>query len=362
MSLWPEYHPNLFVDRPRAMERIRRWANDHSARRVLVLVAPPGSGKSWLMRKMEEEWKSNRLTVWLNAPQLIDRQETQNPNQVLKRDAFDGWFEEIQQRASQFCTGLRPIGRFAALDAQIEALVNMVCRCALRYDPILIVDAYDEITELQALTLSLRVLAKFISRPCIRLLIAVRSESLIQEDTLRRHEERFPLTDETLNEGFARQQFEKRFAQEHPGQPLPSNLDAWMAGYRHYSWRNPAINYFLFSKALTNSISSLSHLTDSDLKECIQELIRRDGRYPPLNEEEFKVVYEIATKLGEEWSYLETEELLSTHFYTDPKIGRLLEMGVILWQAGLFYRIETSIRELLLEIRARPHANQENVV
>lgn len=211
MSLWPDYRSELFVDRPQAMEKIRHWVDDPYAKRVLVLVAPPGSGKSWLLRKIEEEWKPNRLTVWLDAPRLIHRQEEQNPDRMLNHVAFEEWFKEVQQSASRFCVDLKPIGDSVALDAQIEALIDMVCCCAVRYDPLLIVDAYDEITELQALILSLRVLAKFISRPCTRMLIAVRSESLVREDTIRRHQELFPLMQDALNKDFARQQFEKWF-------------------------------------------------------------------------------------------------------------------------------------------------------
>lgn len=356
MSFWPDYHSALFVNRPQAIERIRRWVDDPDAKRVLVLVAPPGSGKSWLLQKMEEEWKPNRLTVWLDAPQFINQQEEQNPNRMLNQTAFDDWFKQIRQTAEQFCANLGPIGNLATLDAQVEALVNMLCNCALNAYPTLIVDAYDEITEAQASTISLRVLAKFISRPCTRLLIAVRSESLIQEDTLRRNQALFYLTEDALGEDFATQQFRQWFVQEHGSQSLPTNLNAWMAAYRHYSWRNPAINHFLFSKGLSLSSDApavFTSLTASGLKECIQEIVRRGGKYEPLSDEEFEILYRIATELEEEWSYLEAEALLSISFYTNKNIRRLLEMGLLLWRAGLFYRVEASIRELLLEIEIR---------
>lgn len=361
MSLWPEYHSKLFVDRPQAIARIRYWA-DHDAERVLVLAAPPGSGKSWLLRKMEEEWKPERLTAWLDAPILIHRGENGDPNRMLDQGAFGKWFEEVKKNASRFCA-LKPIGSLVSLEAQVEALVEMVCNRALKAGPILIVDAYDEITEAQGNTLCLRLLAKFISRPCTRLLIAVRSAALIQEDTLRRNQELFYLTEETPNKDFARQQFEKWFAQAHPDQSLPTSLNDWMAAYRYYSWRNPAINHFLFSKGLSLSSGAavFTSLTDLGLKECIQEIVRRGGKYEPLSDEEFGILYRIATELGEEWSYLEAEALLSCSFHTNKSLRRLLEMGILLWQAGLFYRVETSIRELLLEIHALTLLCKEDV-
>ena len=363
MSPWPDYNSALFVNRPQAIEKIHRyWADDPNAKRVLVLVAPPGSGKSWLLRKVKEEWEPKRLVIWLDAPILI-RQEEQNPNQMLNQAAFDEWFKEVQQIAGQFCGSLRPIGLFAALDAQIEALVEMVCNCALHADPILVVDAYDEIGESRALILSLRVLAKFISRPCTRLLIAVRAESLIREDTLRRHQELFYLTKEdALDKDFALRQFEKWLAHEYPGHPLPANLNDWMATYRHYAWRNPAINHFLFCRALSTNPFELQSLGPEDLRECVQEIVQRSGKYDPLSTAEFNTVFQIATKLKPEWSYLEAETLLATSFYTNASIRRLLEMGVIRWQAGLFYRVESSLRELLLEIHARTSTPQEDAL
>ncbi|MFO3796704.1 MAG: hypothetical protein ACK8QZ_05380, partial [Anaerolineales bacterium] len=100
----------------------------------------------------------------------------------------------------------------------------------------------------------------------------------------------------------------------------------------------------------------------SDLKDCLDEIIQRTGKYPPLSHSEFETLYRLATELEEVWSYLDAEKRLGINFFANSSIHHLLEMGVIRWQAGLFYTVEASIRELLLEIHALSPAQKEDVL
>lgn len=351
-----QYTKKIFVDRPRALDTIHNWLDSGaSGKAVLTLAGPPGCGKTWILRNAADRWNKERLILWLDAPNLINLAETQEPSRMINVPAFDAWFEEAQRKAKEFCNALQPIGEIASFEARLEALVRMLCDCSLRRSPLLIVDGYDEIPDfLQAQTFSLRFLEKFIGRPCTRLVIACRSAELIQGDTLRRNQQVLYLVEvDPLSADFAAQQFKLLFQQNYGGHPMP-DAKKWMRQYQYYRWDHPFLNAFLFERGLQTSPSSLRQLTDQDFYDCIQESVRRAGHYPPLTPQEFETLYHLATELNEEWSYWQAEDLLEASFYTHPHIHRLLELGLIIWYKGLFYHLGAGIRELLREIKEIP--------
>ncbi|MDW8226432.1 MAG: NACHT domain-containing protein, partial [Anaerolineales bacterium] len=289
MNSWPDYLPSRFVNRPAALARILKWANNQAGSRVLVIVGSPGNGKTWLLNKVKEELdRRGQLVLWLDAPILIRQREEQEGTQLFNHEKFREWFDTVHHQAHRVCRHLQPIGVYASAEAQIEALVNMICDCELRYVPILIVDAYDEMSEEQAILLSLRLLDKFLSRPCTRIVMALRSEYLLRGDLLKRHREfLFLEREDPVQLTFARQQFEKWFKEKFPGRPMP-DPENWFAGFQHYSWRNPAVNYLLFEQGWREA--SPRPIERQEVRDAIQAVVQRGGRYSPLDNGKFDLL------------------------------------------------------------------------
>lgn len=353
MIEWPAYDSLLFVDRPTVLEMLRRWAQNPARSRVMALIGPPGSGKSWLLQRLQELLSNSQLTLWLNIPTLLQTKAENNNDergQMLDQDAFQTWLNDSQQRARRFCRNFGQIGHIPSPEAQVDHLAQRLSQCNLSFPPLLLVDSYDEITEDQATYFSLHFLDRFLSGPSTRILLAARSEYVLRGDRLLRDIEYLPLVKEDpLGKEFAGKQYQKWFQQKFPEQSLPEDRD-WMGRYQYYSWSNPAANYCLFERAWKGNPPALQPLQKQDFQDAIQDVVQRGGRYPALSPEELNVLQKLA-ELPPLWSSSQAEDKLEIGcFIADAMIIRLLDMGVIFHQEGLFYQIEKAVRELLLEM------------
>jgi len=357
---WDDLLEKEFVDRPNAAAEITRWVESPTEKRILSVVAPPGNGKTWILRSLYEDWSNpgKRLVLWLDAPAIIRRQEEQDTARMIEPEAFRQWFDEVQRRAAQHCHHLRPIGKIADFKAQIEALVEMLCNCDLPHSPVLIVDGYDEITERQAETLSLRLLHPFLGRPCTRLILAHRAEWPVK-DILSYKRERFFLSEkDPLSRQFALEQFERLFEQRYPGHP-PLNPSDWMDSQcRYYCWNHPFINRFLFECGLASQdVPSLAPLTPQNFVDCCKAVIERPDaqgkpRYPALTDEEFGLLHQLATQFSEKWTETKVaSEMGISLMLIDARFTRLFNAGVIVnLSPSPFYQVADGIREILREI------------
>ncbi len=361
------WQPDHFIDRPKTLRQSREWADAAQVReRVLSLIAPPGSGKTWLLRKLEAEWddpSSGRFVIWLNVPELVNRAETRDHNRMINAAAFERWFDEAQEKARKFCPGIRPISPNPTLPARVDRLVELLYDCSLRKAPIVIVDGYDEILEEQAKAVSLRLLERLIGKKCVRMIIAHRALWTVYGDTIRRTQKRLLLHElDPLSLDFALLQFEAIFQDKYPGTPLP-NPRPWMARLQHYQWDHPFINAILFDLGLQSGPSRLRGLTDQDLYDCCQTVIEHPDdhgtpRYPRLTAEEFKVLHKIAhmqKDSGEfdvEWTDTRVEEALNVNFYLDKNISKLRDLSLIVnvSETPMIYTLCKGWREFLREI------------
>ncbi|MGQ9832820.1 MAG: AAA family ATPase [Candidatus Villigracilaceae bacterium] len=360
---WDTLIEKQFVQRPQAEEKITQWVEASSERPLLSVVAPPGNGKSWILRNLYNKWgkSGDRLVIWLDAPRLINRNE-QNPAQMIQAETFLEWFREIKERANQHCGGLETISEIVDFSAQIETLVDKLCNhCNLKQAPVLIVDGYDEMSEQQAETLNLRILQPFLARPCTRLLLAHRVEWKAQGLLSYKRQVLF-LSEEDLSPKFAQEQFKRLFAETHPGAKTPDPT-GWMSKLRHYRWNHPFINRFLFERGLGGDASSFRALTEQDFYDCCQAVVERPDapggpRYSRLTKEEFTVLHQLATRLPETWAETDCTKLLGiSSMISDSRLMRLFEAGLISnlpsTQAKLsspLYQVNNGIRELLKEI------------
>jgi len=356
---WNATLDNQFVARPNAAAKIIHWIDSPTEKRILSVVAPPGNGKTWILKSLYKEWSNagNRLVLWLDAPDIIRREEEQDTARMIEPEAFRQWFEEVQRRAAQHCHHLRPISQIADFKAQIEALVEMLCDCDLAHSPVLIVDGYDEITERQAETLSLRILHPFLERSCTRLILAHRAAWLVKGLSFYKRQMLWLSEQDPLSWEFALQQFERLFEQKYPGHS-PFDPSDWMKQCQHYRWNHPFINRFLFECGLeSKNASSLATLTPQNFRDCCKAVIERPDaqgkpRYPSLTDEEFHLLYQLATQFPDKWTDTEVASRMGISLmWMDARFTRLFNAGVIVnLSPSPFYQVADGIREILREI------------
>ncbi|MEM4234834.1 MAG: AAA family ATPase, partial [Candidatus Methanomethylicaceae archaeon] len=307
MIEWPAYDSSLFVDRPAMLGKLRRWAQDPAGNRVMALIGSPGSGKSWLLQRLQELLSDRQLTLWLNAPALLQTSSENNAwEQILAQDAFENWLSYAQQTACRFCRHFGQIALIPSAEARIDQLARKLSQCNLTFPPLLLVDSYDEITDNQATMFSLHFLDRFLSSPSTRILVAARSQEVLRGEVLRRDIQYLCLAnEERIQKRFVQEQFERWLKRKFPNQSLPENKD-WIERFQHYSWCNPAFNYALFELAWKGDPPVLQPLQKQDFQEVIQDVVTRDQRHPELSSEELTFLQKLAT-LPPLWSSIDAE-------------------------------------------------------
>lgn len=357
---WDDLLEKEFVDRPKAKDAITNWVESPTEKRILSVVAPPGNGKTWILKNLHKEWSNpgKRLVLWLDAPDIICREEEQDTARMIEPKAFGEWFENAWNHAARHCHHLRPISPIADFKAQIEALVEMLCDCDLAHSPVLIVDGYDEITERQAETLSLRLLHPFLGRSCTRLILAHRAEWLVKGLSFYKRQMLLLSERDPLSWEFALEQFQRLFEQKYPGHP-PRDPSNWMKEQcQHYRWNHPFINRFLFECGLKSpDASTLAPLTSQNFKDCRKAVIERpdaqgNPRYPSLSPEEFHLLHQLATQFPDKWTDTEVASRMGISLmWMDARFTRLFNAGVIVnLSPSTFYQVADGIREISREI------------
>lgn len=103
-----------FVGREDILKILNTWAFSSVPydKRLKSIVAPPGTGKTWLMQQFQHLWRSGAasasnplhlLIIWAYIPSLIDRAETKNRHKILNHAAIWVWLQEIYMRAKECC-------------------------------------------------------------------------------------------------------------------------------------------------------------------------------------------------------------------------------------------------------------------
>jgi hypothetical protein len=208
--LWQVFHLDVFIDRAAILQDIFDWADAKPNikdvnKRVCSIIAPPGTGKTWLLQAVRHCWKlpdqadnaspPKRFVIWVDVPKLVNRDELNNRNQMINQAAAKELLNQMHDEVRRLCGDLNPLDFDLALSRNIQLLVDKLCGdCkSLKYAPMMIVDGYDEVTPDQAGVVAERVLAYFVSKECSRMLVAHRYEYALRNDTLRRHQRRIML-------------------------------------------------------------------------------------------------------------------------------------------------------------------------
>jgi len=350
-----DYDQDVFVDRPAALAKIRAWADATDVeRRVMPLVAPPGGGKSWMLKELERGWNNpgDRFVVYMDVPSLVNLGE--NEGSLINLAAFETWFQEVETAAMQRYS-IAPISGTAGLSARLKEFVRLLCDCNPVKNPIILVDGYDELTEPQARVFSSTILQPLYQWICIRLIIAHRPECTVQNDALRRglHEPKLLLHEvDPLSPEFAHDQFKRLFQKAHPGQ-TPPKPSAWMDELKYYKWNHPLANCFFFRLGIN---SNWAKLTGQDFKDGCKRIIERPDNTGkprfPLHDHGFKMLHRIANELPDQWSQDPFQTTLNIpNMNIDATYQTLYKVGAIIISPDIppFYQICDGLRDLLRE-------------
>lgn len=361
-----QYNPKAFVPRPSIIGEIENWVDDPAGdRQVLSLIAPPGTGKTWLLNYLKSNWGRRRFVIWINIPDLLSKKDTLIKEEMLDTEAVSAWLKRVVAEAKKYCRHFPDYDPDLTFGRMIELIVETACqRCDLPHHPLVLVDGYDDIGEEQALLVSDRLLAPFVGDECWRMIIARREERRLINYKLRNSEE----TDKALleklkklfsegDEGFVYRQFENFIAAYREDVNVEkATFDTWLGVFTKYNWNHPFINAYLFDQATVNVTTQLNTLTQEQLTDCFLATIeRRSIDAPGLIEPALAGIFDLLRKIDcefeETWTELDLEEqfgLKSSSKELDP----LFKQGIIVPAGGGYsrYKIADGLREFLREI------------
>ncbi len=372
MFPWQSYNPNAFVERPEILTEIQHWIDDPIGdRQVLSIIAPPGTGKTWMLHYLKDLWQGKRLVVWVDAKELINRAEQNIRGNMLIPANVNSWVANIFTEAKQYCNQIPaylPPPRMTN-GKNLELLVTTTCqRCKLRLRPVVLVDGYDDVEEVQAEVLSDQLLASFISDECWRMIVARREQRRLLVYKLRSNDDKEVsdrlkvLFSSSSNLSFAQKQFNSFLKTNYPELRIEdAALVEWFKTLKKYHWGHPSINAYLFDAALRDSAPTLRTLIKKDFEACFRAAVQR--RAPagqasqttaPSPHDNLEILLKISSTLDETWTEHDLDEKLGIKFWDENE--RIFDTGIIVPVPGSYtrYKIADGLRELLREIDAQP--------
>jgi hypothetical protein len=365
-----KYNPDAFVPRPAILDELQDWVDRGAGdKQVLSLIAPPGTGKTWLLNYLKSEWGKQRFIIWVNIPTLVSKKDTLIREEMLDTEAISVWLKKVIEEAKKYCKHFPDYDPALTFGRMIELIVEIACqRCDLPHHPLVLVDGYDNVGEEQALVVSDRLLAPFVGDDCWRMIIARREERRLINFKLRNSEETDKVLLEKIKElfsvaddDFVFEQFHKFIIAYRKNVKVEKyTFENWMTTFTQYTWNHPFINAYLFDQATYDGSITLNVPTQKQLTDCLLATIQRRSPDAPKSVEiipdsAFDILRNIACELNETWTELDFEELFGLK--SRKELERLFENGIIVPAGDDFrsrYKIANGLREFLCEICARP--------
>ncbi|MFQ5578725.1 MAG: AAA family ATPase, partial [Anaerolineae bacterium] len=183
------------------LEILTRWATAEAVRRRLrTVAAPPGYGKTWLLRELERRLKERPDGLFIiRAP----------TPQLTSVDAITGWLPEVVLTAQAICPKVRNIAPGDSPQTAIARLLQDLAQtCSPPRRVLLFVDGLDEISGSAQKELARHLLEPFWGDPSVRMVISFRDDYSLRSHLLRRGETRISL--DTFSGEDGKKQLEKR--------------------------------------------------------------------------------------------------------------------------------------------------------
>lgn len=348
MDDWQDKFPqNLFVGREPELQNLIEWVMAPTVpRRLKTITAPPGYGKSWLLRQLENQLgaKHGRELFLINVPTL----------QLKSRADIAAWLPSIIKEAKKFCDEVRTPDPANSPETIISHLLEDLSKnCSPTLRPIILVDAFDELFPNEGRELEKHLLEPFWANSNVRIVIAFRDELSLVSPTLRRGEERIRL--EAFSEPEGRRQLDKYLQLKDEG--LQISLEDFFDLVDPYTLNVPALNLILLRRIRQNERANRSPLLSADdLRASWHELIGEKLTQQPFSADTLESDLWKIVRIPETSWNLETfaEVCGYTVYEALQHIDGLITLGVVNQTRRQRYQVIDGLREILrLQLRFR---------
>ncbi len=342
-SIRQPYDPSLYVSRQQEEEVDKWWWE--SKKRLLSVTAPPATGKTWFLKKVEEAFRvQGIISFWVDVRDLLsDKGVIKNRN--LNPEFVNKWLKELVDEINECCSNqLGEFGFSSSPTENIEKLVVAIEKlCQSNSNICVFIDDGDQFDNDGWREFEHKVLAPFAKYKSLRFVIAVRENRSVETFDLRINEKRIKL--ETLAPSLGKQQIKQLLEQKlaNSTQSIEEFLE--ILQNREYQPVHPGINNFicLFAEQNPKVSSEIDILTSisifHDALEAVNPQSKDDIKY-------FTVLLQSLSMFDDEWSL---EDLAETFQVSNTRAGdylQVLEDNALITRAKINrYTIVDGIRE-----------------
>ncbi|MBN1995308.1 MAG: hypothetical protein JW953_21650 [Anaerolineae bacterium] len=351
-----KFRSELFVGRERELEDLVRWATDIAvpSRRLRTIAAPPGYGKTWLLKQLVCRLAEWRDLFIITAPTLT----------LTSYAAITKWLLTVIEQAGTVCAKMSAVPPDESLEAWVRHLLENLTQNSPSLRPILIVDGLNELADNERRELEKYLLDQFWLNPEVRIIVSFREESYLIPSNPRRGEKRISL--ETFSKienkisADGHQQLHKR-ATIIP-EKLEAPLEEFLEIVAPYALTVPGLNTILFRRARENEANHRRPILNAnDLKESRYELIGPELRQKPETVKTIEDALRQIVALQENSWILEN---FAGNKYTQREalnhIQTLMVLSIVTHIGGQRYQIVDGLRELLYAENRLREKEKEN--
>ncbi len=388
MSNREEFDKDLYVRRENIERDITKWITTPTSKRVGVLEAPPGSGKSWLITFLatdEEQKRFYRSTMFVPSKELGAINAVNLRQRIA--DLQTRWVAKtINQLQDVLCPDPNPIYinflETTDLIRRTQFLAELLCLCPELHPPVFFIDGYDEISEDILVDLRRYLVDPLLTHiSCTKIVIGIRPGVLINGINLRDHLSyfEFDLTWKQDEAESARRQIEQITSSQEYLYPekLLSRIRVSMQELNIKGiLRLPFVTRFLYDRLLTKaegtedaneSSTSLIHLLNKkDYLDCLFSLFQ-GAKIAKIEKHHLDSVGLIATHLGVTWSQtdfknseeIRKSEVIPPQVYLS-RLNELKERGLVIYIGNPDkYQLVDGIREIVITWYTHPEKTHE---